>query len=421
MPRKLVLIVLMMIAILHLPAPASAAQSETKTPIMWGVNNNGAFFKPEETAVLSKLPLKMVRWGGGFAEAGLANTLITKVFADVMHKQNIEPLQQVGMFNMSPEDAAGLVRYVNIENKAGLKYWTIGNEPELFQPLQKKDIDLNTYLKKWRDIAQAMLAVDPSLIIVGPDVSLQMAPLDKSSRAWQWFDAAIKANGDLINVVSFHFYLFGADMSVDAMIASPDGYAKSLAELRDYLRQTLKRDVPLMLTEVNLNSNRGVSGDKGSNSLFAGLWLAEICGISAQQGLAAIMPWTAVRNESLSLIDSANVPVPNYYAIQAFAGYGLPIAETSSSVDGVKAYASTTDNGILMVLVNRTARDVVVKLGTDVSLGADHPLQAGSVTLGAHSMTRLEFDAKGVFVAGTTYGQKENSSHAAPGAVTPGA
>ena len=64
--------------------------------------------------------------------------------------------------------------------------------------------------------------------------------------------------------------------------------------------ETLKRDVPLMITEINLNWNPAVNaGNHGGSSLFAGLWMAEIIGISADQGLAAVLPWTAVRGDGL--------------------------------------------------------------------------------------------------------------------------
>ncbi len=40
----------------------------------------------------------------------------------------------------TPEKAAELVRYTNIEKKYGVVYWSIGNEPNLFAEQQHIDL-----------------------------------------------------------------------------------------------------------------------------------------------------------------------------------------------------------------------------------------------------------------------------------------
>jgi hypothetical protein len=415
MRRKLLLIFIFFVVV-SLPLAALAQESDSKPGMIWGTNYYVEFWRPDEVATLSQMPLKMVRWGGNESDNSLTNADMALLFANLMHKQNIEPLFQVSLFRLKPEQAAALVKHVNIDNPGNMKYWTVGNEPEYFKSSHNNDITPEEYVKKWRELVVAMKAADPSIKIVGPDVSLHMTPIDE--RAFGWFDAAIKANGDLMDVISFHFYPFYLDpVSRETILTNPDDYLKGLTQLRTYLRDTLKRDVPIMLTEVNLNSNPGVGTDSGGNSLFAGVWLADICGISAREGLMGVLAWTATRGGNLALIDNMQAPHPTFYAMQAYAGYNQPIADAKASVDGVKAYAGTTDKGFLVVLINRNDKAVTLKLDSDVSLGSDHKLDASSVTLGAYSFTRLHFDAQGKFIDGTSYGQTENETKSAPSAV----
>ncbi len=412
--RRKLLLVLFTALMLRLPGvPAARADEPPKAPL-WGVNYYAYFWHDDEKAVLNQLPLKIVRWGGNDADSSKLDPNLAAFFVKTMHSQNIEPILQLSVFLYKPEEAADLVKQINVDQKLGLKYWSVGNEPEYFKSSHQNDITVDDYIKKWHEMVQAMLKVDPSIQIVGPDSSLRMSTLDKTDRPWQWFDPFIQANGDLLNVVAIHFYPFyEAPATRDDVLKNPDLFAKNLATLRTYLHDNLKRDLPLMITEINLNSNPGVSDDHGSSSIFAGLWLAEIYGISAQQGVAAILPWTAVRNQTASLIDSMGKPRPTFYAMQAFADFGTSLADAKSAVDGVKLYASGSDQGIIAVLVNRNGNDVTLKLGSDVSFGASS-VQAGSVTLGAYSFTRLHFDATGKLVDGTTYGQKEFTDGAAP-------
>src|SRR5690606_20719591 len=64
----------------------------------------------------------------------------------------------------TPQAAADLVRYANVEKGYGVRHWYIGNEPSLYP-----DYDVATLNRDWRAIAEAMLAVDPTILLVGPE------------------------------------------------------------------------------------------------------------------------------------------------------------------------------------------------------------------------------------------------------------
>lgn len=88
------------------------------------------------------------------------------MFITQARKWKMEPHVHVRLLNGTPEKAAELVRYANIEKDYNIRYWSIGNEPNLF-----KDYTVEQFNKDWRPIAEAMLKVDPKIILTGPEVS----------------------------------------------------------------------------------------------------------------------------------------------------------------------------------------------------------------------------------------------------------
>ena len=76
-----------------------------------------------------------------------------------------EPALSVRLLDGSPEKAAALVKLVNVTKGYGVRYWSIGNEPSLY-----RDYDTVRYNQEWRQFADAMRAVDPSILLVGPDI-----------------------------------------------------------------------------------------------------------------------------------------------------------------------------------------------------------------------------------------------------------
>jgi hypothetical protein len=394
------------------PLQASSAQSTPpatlpKQPMLLGLNYPQPYWKDNEKLALGKLPIGIVRWGGGPSDTNEnPMPIVHRFLTDISAIHNAQALYQLPFLYEQPSDEARQIQAINIDQKMGIKYWEIGNEPEYFESSHHDHTTIDDYLKQWRADAQAILAVDPTITLVGPDVSLKLTPLVQTAREWQWFDAFIKANGDLISAVSFHFYPFyphGADdITPEAIFANADQFGKSLVNLRTYLHDTLKRDLPLFINEISL-SNVGGGNNTNPAGLFAGLWLADMIGISAQQGVAAIMPWTAVRTSGLSFLDENAAPRPTYYAVQAYAGLGATVETPDGLPDGVHGYRSKADSGeTIEVLINRTAKPISLTVtGT-------------AITLGAYSMSRLHFDATGKLTDGTTFGQSEFNAQQPP-------
>ena len=109
--------------------------------------------------------LRFMRFPGG--SYGDLNTISPKQYDDFIElcrTLNAEPHLHVRYLDRTPADAAETVRYINIEQGYGVRYWAIGNEAPFFY----LDETADHYAAAWRNFAEAMLAVDPAIVLVGP-------------------------------------------------------------------------------------------------------------------------------------------------------------------------------------------------------------------------------------------------------------
>jgi alpha-L-arabinofuranosidase len=127
-----------------------------------------------------------------------------------------EIVVQARLFRGTPEKAAEVVRYCNVEHDYDFRYWEIGNEPDLYKNRRHRrgdpEFTVEWYNARFREFAKAMKAVDPTIQIAGPVVT----------GGWrQWMPAFIAANGDIVDVLSWHWYAPGDELSGAAALATP--------------------------------------------------------------------------------------------------------------------------------------------------------------------------------------------------------
>jgi hypothetical protein len=153
----------------------------------------------------------LLRYGGGFSDERELTSSNIDTFMATVRMIGAEPLITVRLHGSTPEASAEDVRYANIERGYNVRYWSIGNEPTLFASLFRTEYDAERHSREWRAHAEAMLAVDPSIILVGPDLHQypgipELNPRDAAGR--DWMETFLAANGDLIGIVSIHRYPF---------------------------------------------------------------------------------------------------------------------------------------------------------------------------------------------------------------------
>jgi len=90
--------------------------------------------RPETLPLAEAAGLTVLRYPGG--EWGDQNDLKgyqIDQFVALARKMGAEPMIHVRLPGSTPEQAASLVRYANVEKGYNIKYWAIGNEPSLYQ------------------------------------------------------------------------------------------------------------------------------------------------------------------------------------------------------------------------------------------------------------------------------------------------
>lgn len=256
------------------PATVSGLQIDVNQPLgeispyVFG-SNYGPWvsLRPETLPLAEDAGITLLRYPGG--EWGDHNELRSyqiDQFVDLARRMGAEPYICVRLPGGSPEKAAALVHYANVEKAYNIKFWAIGNEPSLYAGAEPgagwvRDVvwDTERYNQEWRAYAEAMRAVDPSIQLIGPEIhqwsdNPQIAPSDPSGR--DWMTEFLRANGDLVDVVAFHRYPFPNNAeAIPATIADLRGNGQEwdsiIPAIRRLVQETTGRDIPIGVTEIN--------------------------------------------------------------------------------------------------------------------------------------------------------------------------
>ncbi|MDX2162602.1 MAG: hypothetical protein SF162_14870 [bacterium] len=256
----------------------------------------------------------------------------------------------------TPEQAAEMVRYTNVEQGYGVRYWSIGNEPDLFP-----DYTVERFNAEWRAIAEAMRAVDPDILLIGPEVSQFPATIQGDAYTnvrREWVRAFLQANGDLVDIVAVHRYPFPETLSsppttaADLRENAPE-WTVLIENLRTVIRETVGRDLPIAITEVNSHWNR-TSGAEGSpDSFYHAVWWADVLG-QFVRGRVDIVNYFALSTfgdlGTYGLLDRYQ-PRPTYYVYQLYRQFGRELLASESTLSGISITAALRGDGALTFIV----------------------------------------------------------------------
>lgn len=267
------------------------------------------------------------------------------------------PTVSVRLFGGKPETAADLVRYANLEAGYGVEYWSIGNEPTLFAEQKRVPYDTERFNREWRAIAEAMKAVDPGIKLLGPELhqwNRDLASTPKDSAGRDWMIEFLKANGDLVDVVTVHRYPYWSATNEPATFEQMRAYAEAMeaevAYLRALIREHTGRDLPIAITELN-STPTSVQGQPASpDSHFNAIWYADVLGRLMNADVWMANQWViSQRSTGLGLINGFTIR-PTLYTFQMFKHFGNQQIHAASGVDGVTVYAARRDDGALTVM-----------------------------------------------------------------------
>jgi hypothetical protein len=288
------------------------------------------------------------------------------MFMDLCKKIGAIPTVSVRFQNSTPEVAAALVHYANIEQKYQITYWSIGNEPD-YELLNGKHFDTTYFNTQWRAIAKAMKAVDPTIKLLGPELSQWGTELAKtpkfppiqtptSEERQDWMTDFLKANGDLVDIVSVHRYPLydpsgSAPITVDTLRQNTLEWDPMVIYLRGMIKQITGHDLPIAFTEVNSDPSAVFGRVASPDSFYNAIWYADILGRMISEDVFMINQFVlASRQGGLGLIYNSELR-PTYYVFQMYSHFGSQRVDASSGVAEVTVYAAKRADGTLTIMV----------------------------------------------------------------------
>jgi hypothetical protein len=354
------------------------------SPYISGVNHGPWATVPFDLSIYAlDAGITFIRFpGGNYGDDHNLRELQIDQFIQMTRQYGAEPHMSVRLQDGTVEAAAAMVEYTNVEKDYAVRYWSIGNEPNLFG----EEYDTAQFNSDWRAYAEAMLAVDPDIILVGPDINTYVAdgaanPKDASGK--DWMEEFLKANGDLVDIVSIHRYPFPRTMNT-----APPAPAELLDSAREFdttipfLRQTIRditgRDIPVAVTEVNSNWSHTAGAETTPDSYLNAVWWADAMGRLIRQQVDIIAFFSLQSSPQLGaygMLASTELR-PVYHVYPIYKMFGRTLLQASSGVENVSVYASRRDDGaitVVMINMNEGEQSVPVRFDglTQAELNAE--------------------------------------------------
>jgi hypothetical protein len=392
-------------------------------------------------AQVAALAPALMRVGGDNNDTNTATPFDDSAFDTAVayaHAIGAEPIIQVPLLAdtagnpPTPATAAAMVTYANVSNHYAVKYFSVGNEPDLYAT-QGSPINPSApaipgytavdYCAAATAYVAAMKAVDPTIKIVGPDLAEKYAG---GGGPDDWLTTILTTCGDLFDVIAIHRYPFEAkEATVAAAAADEASFRYVMGVVRHAMQATGYADKPLALTEMNIAYDGALcvlGADPGT--VGSALWLADAVGTAIELGLWTTAVWDISDGGgyALGLIGPApgHVPRPEYYAYALYAEhFGPTLLQVTSAPAGVSAHASRNqgDDATEIVVVNWN--DAPAPLAFSVTGLAKAPAST-TFSLPPLSMAAVKISDSGA-AAAWVYGEAQRVSGSAPLALAAGA
>ncbi|MCA9376033.1 MAG: VCBS repeat-containing protein [Candidatus Doudnabacteria bacterium] len=197
---------------------------------------------------------------------------------------NAEPVV-VANLRGTPQEAAELVRDLNVRRGLGVRYFELGSEPYAYGD---SSLTVPAYIERYKEFRTAMLAVDSSI-----QLGLPLLISDST-----WDEEVLPELARLADFAVLHPYVYFAagDVTREQVLASPTGFAESLnaqygndgmiAQARRVWGRTnpeQAQTVPIFITEFNTGSE--VYGRSQVFGITASNWYGRF----AEQGVSAAL------------------------------------------------------------------------------------------------------------------------------------
>jgi hypothetical protein len=239
------------------------------------------------------------------------------------------------VLDLDRSGALAVLRYLR-EHDHPVHRFVLGNEMDANSAA---DVSPAEYVRRFREIATAMRAVDPTLQIGGPAPAHFEGLSDELVRGLLRGPARSRAS-----FIDFHGY--GAGRGEQATMDSSWRYGEQLDRLRELVDDP---SVGLQVGEFNLNW----ADEPQNNTQTQAVWVAAALGTILSRGAVAFQ--YGDKNQAMGLVADGR-PKPSYRGMAAFTGggvfrpFGATMVQAESSFPAVRVFASV--DGINIVIVN---------------------------------------------------------------------
>ncbi len=351
------------------------------SPYIFGINHGPwSEVSLQMTDAALELDFAFLRWpGGNWGD----RYNITKPQIDLYMIQaenwGAEPSVHVRLEGGTPEQAADLVHYANIEKEYDIKYWYIGNEPNLFD-----DYTPERFNTEWREFALAMREVDPDIILIGPEVSQFPDTTENDpnmSMRDEWVADFLTMNADLVDIISVHRYPFPLSMAgdpttIEQLRNNVPRWSTVVSNLRSIIEETVDQDFPIALTEVNSHWSNSGGSIASPDSYYNAIWWSGVLTTLIHEDVDIVTYFilsSVGANGPFGILDRYE-PRPTYYTYMLYTEVGDTRLQSESSDTYITALATRRDDGATtLLLTNLYEEDKGVTL--DLSSFADLELK----------------------------------------------
>ncbi|MFK7803062.1 MAG: hypothetical protein AB8G95_15625 [Anaerolineae bacterium] len=356
------------------------------SPLVYGTN-----YGPWMAVTVENQPnfeasgLKYIRFPGG--RWGDSNNL-----RDYQIRQLMTHVDQINgdvtisarLLGGSPEQAADLIKLVNEEMGHDVRLWSIGNEPSLYRTMQQaEEWDTVYFNEQWRLYAEAMLEVDSEIKLLGPNTHQfrqDESSNPKDANGLDWMREFLKANGDLVDVVTFHRYPFPLRMSdpippKEALRNNSEEWDEIIPKIRQVILEETGRDIPIGIMEINSNWSDAAGSETTPDSHMNAIWWADVLARMIQQDVDMVTHFALQSNKSGWALMNRTSVRPTYYTYQAYDHLGESKVASGSDERYVTVVAAerAADGALTVMLINRADDPMTVpfQIGDETEIAID--------------------------------------------------
>jgi len=211
--------------------------------------------------------------------------------------------------------------------------------------------DISWYNTQFRNYTTAMKSIDPTILMVGPAVT----------GGWEnWILAFYQENGDIVDVISWHWYPNGHEMSPEDALSTPVDIEEQVTKIRNWWidpeinPKGYQRPIPpLLLGEYSITWASGLRIPLATQ--VGAIWVAETIGhmanIGVEMGAHFSLMGSPAGTRWHGLVDPLQQIRPVYGIFQIYKEWGTTqIKVESPDPQLLPVFASIRDDKSLAIL-----------------------------------------------------------------------